>query len=198
MTLIPSPSQTFRQLYGAWRTFWLDRRGLVLFENTPEACVQSFWCAVVVLPMVLVLRLLQSDYGATVEANSALRLASVEITGYVIQWTIWPVLAEPLSRFLQRRDQYYRYICALNWITAPLILLFVLVTVIVVIFPLPVIAIRAITLCAVLWSMVLHSYILKNGLQVPMITAIPIVIVEFFLGQTILLWRESLLGNVPM
>lgn len=190
--------ETYLQLYGAWRTFWLDKRGIMLFGNTPEALLQSFWCGVVLLPAYVLLLALQPGYSALMDHNSTGRLVSVETITYVMGWIAWPVVAQPITAFLERRDQYFNYICAYNWVSAPMLALFLLLSVIETLLPLPEIVTIGLTIGAIFWRLFLHSFVIRNTLQITGMASIPLIIFDFILGQMILVWRHGLLLTAAM
>lgn len=193
MRFKPTPSDTFRNLYGAWRIFWLDRRAVGLFENTPEAFLQSFWCAVILLPAIILLRLLQPEYGEMIETNGIMRLAVIETISYVIIWTAWPVAAAALTSFLDREDHYFHYIGTFNWLTAPLTLLHLILSLVHAAIGLPDIVITGLTIGVIFWSLFLHGFVARTCLNISGVAAIPLVVFDFLLGIIILYWRTSLL-----
>jgi hypothetical protein len=52
---MPSITEILRSLYGAWRLLVVDRHGILAFDGTRSAALRSFWVAVVMLPIIIIL-----------------------------------------------------------------------------------------------------------------------------------------------
>ncbi len=110
---IPSSQEAFTAIYGAWRLFRFDPRGLTLFEDSVPACIQSFFAAVIVAPGFALIRLV--DYQGTEPATGFLGILLAETLAYVIIWTAFPLALFYLSRAIGRESRYLLAVTALNW-----------------------------------------------------------------------------------
>ena len=99
-------------LYGAWRLFLRDPRGVEWMDDSIEAYWKSFTCALVVLPVYAVWIGVRSS---GLEDVGFIRIVTVEGIEYVIQWVAWPLIMAYLAPAIGRDDQYLRYIVAFNW-----------------------------------------------------------------------------------
>lgn len=99
-------------LYGAWRLAHLDRRGLELFDKTPAGAIRSFYAAVLVAPMyVLVLTMAPVERAGSHGPQWLL----VEAIAYVVSWLAYPVVIEQLTRSMGCRNLFEGYLSAYNW-----------------------------------------------------------------------------------
>lgn len=100
-------------LAGAWRLARLDRAGMRYFEATPEAFWRSFQAAIVAAPIYALLVLLRADDHPL--SPDPLRAALIEVIGYVIQWTAFPLAAWYLTRAFNCSGRYFGFMVAYNW-----------------------------------------------------------------------------------
>lgn len=99
-------------LFGAWRLFLRDPRGIEWMENSVEGYWKSFTCALVVLPVYAVWVFMRS---AGLEDVSFVRIVTVEGIEYIIQWVSWPLIMAYAVSAIGRDDKYLQYIIAFNW-----------------------------------------------------------------------------------
>ncbi len=112
-----------RGVFIAWRLFLWDRRVVPLIDDSPGGALKSFWCALLILPLVFVNWAFQDATASTVPGNFGLlvdkagwgRTLTVLAIFYVIQWTAWPVVVHWLAAFLGSGRYYCRYLAAYNW-----------------------------------------------------------------------------------
>jgi hypothetical protein len=82
-----------------------------MFDASPHGFWRSFWAAVLVAPAFLILDILAGGLGD----NSGARQIAIQLIGYVIDWTAFPVVMITICDSLGRWPQYTRYIVAYNW-----------------------------------------------------------------------------------
>jgi hypothetical protein len=112
-----------RGVFTAWRLFLWDRRAVALIDDSPGGALKSFWCALLILPLVFINWALQDatpstvpgNFGVLVEKAGLARTLSVLAIFYVIHWTAWPVVMHGLAAFLGSGRYYCRYLAAFNW-----------------------------------------------------------------------------------
>ncbi|MCR6629684.1 MAG: hypothetical protein NVV74_06315 [Magnetospirillum sp.] len=96
---------------GAFRLARRDPGGAAYFDDSPHGFWRSFWAAAVVAPAFLILDLLSGGFGETAGA----RQIAIQLIGYVIDWTAFPVLMITVADSLGKWPNYMRYIVAYNW-----------------------------------------------------------------------------------
>ena len=99
-------------LYGVWRLFLRDPRGIEWLDVSIEGFWKSFFCAVVVLPIFGVWVFIRNS---GLEDVGFIRLVTVEGIGYVVQWVTWPLVMAYIAPAIGRDDNFIRYIVAFNW-----------------------------------------------------------------------------------
>jgi hypothetical protein len=105
--------EVFTALYGAYRLARLDKGGLKFFDVTNQGFWNSFYAAVLVAPLYVVLLLIR--YSNLHEHVPLIRFFAIEAIAYVIAWVAFPLLMASLARLLEREAFYIRYIVAYNW-----------------------------------------------------------------------------------
>lgn len=98
-------------LTGAFRLARRDPAGLNCFDASPHGFWRSFWAAALVAPAFLIIDLLSGGF----TAETSLRQLAVKLIGYVIDWTLFPVVMITIADSLGKWPHYTRYIVAYNW-----------------------------------------------------------------------------------
>ncbi|MGQ0675261.1 MAG: hypothetical protein ACT4N4_04135 [Rhodospirillales bacterium] len=119
--MIPDAGHVAAALAGAFRLLRFDWSGFQFFDRTMDGLWRSFFCAVLILPLYVLLIALRLD--ETELANPALRILLVEAIAYVIGWTAFPLIMAFLANVLDRAEHYPGYIVAYNWSAAPQVVL---------------------------------------------------------------------------
>lgn len=122
----PRPDEVIKDIFIAWRLFRWDRNAVALIDDSREDALRSFWCAVVILPLVFANWALQAatpdnapgSFGVLVERGGLGRTLTVQAIFYVIRWTAWPVLMHWLAAYLGSGRYFLRYLVAYNWSAA--------------------------------------------------------------------------------
>jgi len=180
--MIPSitAAEITQGLYGAWRLFVRDPIGLQFFDDDVAAFWKSFWCAVVVLPGYVLLRVFAPEQ---TEVQTGV-VSTVLIVGllYVIRWLVWPLIMGHLIPVLEREDHYVRYVVAYNWSAGPQILLYVVVLLVSLTGFLPEGWIIFLNLAALGYLLAYHYFIIKVALDLHGMTAAFLVVSEVIVG----------------
>lgn len=115
--MTPSAGQVLAALFGAFRLYRFDAGGFRFFETTEQAFWQSFFCALLILPLYLPLIMLRMD---AVELSAPLyRIVLIEGIAYAIGWLAFPLALFYLTQALDRASRFFGYIVAYNWCAAP-------------------------------------------------------------------------------
>jgi hypothetical protein len=101
-------------MYGAWRFARLDRGAMLWFDRGIDGLWRSFWAAAVAYPGFIVLLVLRTA-PAQWQASGGWRVLAVETIGYVIGWTLFPLVILPFCRWLGRAGEAIDFIIAYNW-----------------------------------------------------------------------------------
>jgi len=169
-----SLNEVSKGVFVAWRLFLWDRRAVALIDDDPGGALKSFWCALVILPLVFVVLALQlatetrspGNIGVLVEKAGPGRMLSVLAVFYVIRWTAWPVLMHWLAGFLGTGRYYFRYVAAYNWSQVIGVMLTMVYAVVDYsgIAPKQLLVVVNMAILTVMWAY--HWFILRNVLDV--------------------------------
>lgn len=94
---------------------WLarfDRRGLGFFDASESGFWHSFLAAVIVLPFFGVALWVSFP---SLGGSDPWRFALAAGIGYVLSWAAYPVIMEPVTRWMDRRPRFLLYVVAYNW-----------------------------------------------------------------------------------
>ncbi len=179
-------------LYGAYRLARLDTDGLRYFDASP----QGFWRAlvagatIVALPHALLLFI---RFAGEPEPPDGTLFAVVNAISYVMAWTMFPLVMFHLSILLDRRHRYLRYVVAYNWAAVlqnGLYLPFAIAERSGLLPP----EAALFLLLLVLLAMIAYSCTVAHlALEVPVLTAVGIVVLDLMLGIFLQVWTDSLL-----
>ena len=180
-------------LYAAWRLFLRDRRAVALFDDSYSGVVKSFFCAVVVLPVYVLL--LFFEPGATGANAGVFRLVGANLIAYVLLWVAWPLLMAYVAPAIDRGKEYCRYVAAGNWAVGPqmLVQLIVLLLAISGFASKPVLELAS--LIALFIVLLYHLFILRVVLRVGLFVGIGLVFGNVILNRLILSLRSFLLSE---
>lgn len=98
-------------LYGAWRLAHFDPDGLRYFDRSIRGFWRSFRVAVLVAPLWFAPIALAPVH----LSDGWFRFTVAEMIGYAIQWFAYPLVAFYLVRLVNRQQEYFLLITALNW-----------------------------------------------------------------------------------
>lgn len=108
----PSKREVVASLYGVWRLAHFDPRGHAFFDTSSGGVRRSFFAAVLVAPLYLLMLTLLPPENA---GGDPARYGLVEGIAYCITWTAYPVMVEELSRRFGVRSRFESYLTAYNW-----------------------------------------------------------------------------------
>lgn len=187
----PALGEILQALYGSWRLARFDPQGLSYLGTTATDFRKSFFAAVIILPVWLILLQLHVQELQITAGWPA--ILSIQLPAYVISWTLYPVIMDSLCRQLDRDAHYYHYITAFNWIRVLQTLVFAAATFVGLLLPgnLSV----GLTFVVLLAVLVYHGFVARQALQVGWGTAAALVFLDFFLGLVITVWADSALLN---
>ncbi len=107
-------SEVAQALYGAWRLACLDPRGMSYFAQDEGAALRSFFAALLVFPVFLLLLPFHIT-PEELEQGSALRVFLVETIGYIVNWVAFPLAMLWITRLLRREALWAEYVTIYNW-----------------------------------------------------------------------------------
>jgi hypothetical protein len=110
-------TETRTALLGALLLARGDARGLGCFDASLGGFWRSFRAAAISYPLYLGLTLGRAE-------NPSWRVAIVETIGYVVSWTLFPLVMLSLCRRFDRDDHFFGFMTAYNWCQVPQIVLF--------------------------------------------------------------------------
>ncbi|SMF07753.1 hypothetical protein SAMN06265365_102227 [Tistlia consotensis] len=129
----PTLSEAAVALWAAGRLLRFDPVAWRTFDDTPETFWKSFWAALPVLPLYLLMITLHlSDVAAAGRPVQAGWLETALIVGlaYVISWTAYPLVLFHLTRAMGKERRFVPLVAAMNWLNVPLSLIGTLAVVI--------------------------------------------------------------------
>lgn len=119
--LVPSRAEAAAAIYGSLRLLRLDADALDYFDRSIEGFWHSFFAAVLGLPAYALLYFVAS--GGEPNGRGLLAMVLVQLLAYVIAWTAYPLLVLGLVPGLGRRDRFFTYMVAYNWLGLPVLVI---------------------------------------------------------------------------
>lgn len=120
-------SRTREAIAGALLLTRFDKSGLRHFDATVEGFWASFMAAFWVAPIELILWLdSQDSANLGPDALDPVHRFAREVIGYGLQWVAFPFVLLMIVDRLGKRDRYFGYMAAYNWLSVPLMALFLL------------------------------------------------------------------------
>jgi len=111
----PSSKELASSLYGAYRLARFDAAGLNYFNISVTGLWNSFFAAILIAPLFGLLILLQFGNLSIEPSPGPVRFGLAHGIGYVISWTIFPLLMLTVTKLLKREVHFVRYITVYNW-----------------------------------------------------------------------------------
>lgn len=176
-----SGSATARALGGALRLMWFDASGLDGFERTPEGFWRSFAVALPVLPLHLWL----TAWPGPADADPGLRLL-LALLVYATLWLAFPVAMLTAVDLLGRRDRYFDFMVANNWMTVPLIGLQCVLALLAGLLPVPPSVVSALAAAIYFYALAVEWFTVRRALSVSGLAAFGVVLLDTVLSQLIL------------
>jgi hypothetical protein len=175
--------EVFEGLYGAWRLLLGDRGAVVLLDDSTAGFWKSFFAAILVLPIYLVM----TAMGA-IEFDSSRRLPAIVLIVlefYVISWVLWPLIIGHVLPIFDRGDKFRLYIVAYNWMSAVGAGLFFIAVLVTTLLPIPDGFSALILVGALLGVLGYHGLIAHTTLNISIGVAIGLTIANFILHEIV-------------
>lgn len=111
--------------------FLRDPRAAHLFENSYAGALRSYWAAIVILPIYMLIiggqYAMPSDsyasFGTLVAQAGLLSAALAKFCVYTLCWFVaWPLIVDRLATYLDCEKNFFRYVAAYNWMHVPYVL----------------------------------------------------------------------------
>ncbi|MGE5476079.1 MAG: hypothetical protein ACM3Q1_05455 [Bacteroidales bacterium] len=175
-------------LTGAFRLARRDPGGMDCFDASAHGFWRSFWAAALVAPAFIVIDLLAGTLNTATDLHSI----AVKLIGYVVDWTLFPVVMITIADSLDRWPLYTRYIVAYNWSAVVQMAALLPVAILAVSAPSHATALLAQGVTIVL--LVYRAYVAHVALKVPVFTAAGIVLLDILLAGLLRVVTERLSG----
>ncbi|MCF8482802.1 MAG: hypothetical protein K9H25_20455 [Rhodospirillum sp.] len=175
--------QAARVLRGLGRVLRLNPLGFKEFENTPGEALRSFQAALWLAPVFVLYAAMDRFTGD--EASGPLgAFAVLKAAHYVIGWTLFPVVMEGISRLLGRRQVYFRWLAAYNWLQVPIMLAYLPVAVASLLGAGgPGGPVAFLDLALFLGMATYLGFLARHGLGLPLSSAVAVVVLDLILTQ---------------
>jgi hypothetical protein len=184
-----------RNLKGGLRLFLRDPSGFTLIDQGVVGFWSSFRCALFILPAYFAI-LYSPVTGGGPQDVGIFKLVTGEIVFYVLGWIVWPAAFIHLMKLPKQKDAYIKYMTALNWSSAPMVMLVLSVTLVQenmpsdIALPLGL----ALSLGGLAWRFVVHGFIIKASFDQSRFFTVMMVLGDFMMGQTVISMRFSYFG----
>jgi len=170
-------------LYGAYRLARFDPNGLQFFEHSIGAFWRSFFAAVIVAPIFAIFLSIRYSTG---EISASLpAFITYEAAGYIIAWLAFPVVMEGLSRTLDCRQHYVKFIIAYNWIMVIQNAVYLPIVIFGVGGMVSQGTANGLALIALMWTFIYTGYVATKALEIPPMSAAGIVFIDLLLALLI-------------
>ena len=182
-------AEILRGLAGAARIIRFDATARDWYEDSLVAAKRSFWAALLGLPFDLLTRVVPSPVQPDRGFDPVL-----DLLGYVIGWTAYPLAAWYLTRALRVNARYARYLTAYNWLNVVQLALFAPLTALLRLSGNVGDAANIVGLGIFALSAAYLYFTARVFLQVPSHQAVGLVVVDYGLTLTIVQMVDSLRG----
>lgn len=174
---------------GAFRLARRDPGGLDCFDSSPYGFWRSFWAAALVAPAFIIIDLL----AGTLNTDTGFHALAVKLIGYVIDWTLFPVVMITIVDSLGKWPLYTRYIVAYNW--SAVVQMAVLLPVAIMAVSAPSHATMLIAQAVTIVLLVYRAYVAHVALAVNLGTAAGIVLLDVLLAGLLRVVSDRLMGG---
>jgi hypothetical protein len=188
---VPGLNEILRSLYGAYRLARFDAGGLTHFDATPGGFWKSFFAAVIVAPLYLILLAVRIENGPA-DIESA-RLLAVESIAYVIGWVIYPLVMATVARLIDRERHYVRYIVAYNWTSVWQNVIYLPIAILSVAGLLTGGAGGLLAVAGLIVVLVYAWFVARTALDIPGLFAVPLVGLDITLGLMLNSFADGLI-----
>ncbi|GEO82927.1 hypothetical protein ROR02_30580 [Pararhodospirillum oryzae] len=161
----------------------LNPRGFEVLGATRGDAARSFWAAFVLLPLFVLYTGLEA-----LERGPGLNLGlfgAVKIEHYVLGWVLYPVIMDFVSRLLDRRDAYYRWLTAYNWVQVPIMAAFLPLVLLAALGLAPADALTLLNGIVFLAMSIVLGFVARHGLFLPLSSTIGVVVLDLVVGEAV-------------
>jgi hypothetical protein len=180
-------------LYGAFRLACLKRDGVHYFNTSLQGFWRSFFAALLVLPLYVILIALR--FGEPGLTHDTFRYVSVELISYAVSWVAFPLAIQPFARQFEREENYLGFIVAYNWAAVLQSVFYLPIAMLIVTQLIPAPYDSIISLLAISLIMVYVWFIARVALDVPAGVAIAVVGFDIILSIVIRALSESMMRS---
>ncbi len=184
-------AETVRSVFGVYRLARFDRNGLSFLDGTPTGAARSFYCALLLLPPLVIMRIVNLDW---MDVDIPLdHLLLVETISYVVKWTAFPVAISFLVHPMGRQHRLCHFVSAYNWSNV------IWTAVLFPLFTLTAIGVFSQTAgfflidLATILLLVYEGYIIRVSLETSAAVAVALVVADLLLALQIIGWTNNLL-----
>jgi len=186
-----SAREVISALYGAYRLARLDRGGADYFDKSLEGFWRSFFAAVLVLPLFVILIALR--FGEPGLTQNTFRYFSIEMTSYAMSWVAFPLAMLPVARFFDRDQNFLGFIVAYNWASVLQSVLYLPIAMLLVTQMIPEGFAGLLSFAAIGFIMVYIWFVTRVTLDVSAGVAIAVVGLDFMLSVLIRTFSEGMM-----
>jgi hypothetical protein len=111
--MTPSWSEISFGVFGAWRLFRLDPKGMTYFDTSLEGFWKSFFAAVLVAPAYAIILAIELSDAETIAHPASIVI--IQTLAYVISWLAFPLASFYVIQKMGRASRFVGYIVAFNW-----------------------------------------------------------------------------------
>ena len=180
--MIPA-AELRNSIAGALRLARFDSSALNAFNRTLEGFWRSFFAAVIVGPLQLLL-----SFEVAANSGGAARIGDdwpLGLLAFIVHWLAFPVVMLTVVDWLDRRHRFFVFLVALNWSNLVQVGLLLLVYSPAAAMLLPAQLLRLVGSVAVAYILVYEWFIAKVGLDISGGKAVAIVLLDSFIGAAI-------------
>lgn len=175
-----APQDAASGLYGAVLLLKRDTKGLAWFDASQRGVVNSFWAAALVLPAFLILELAEGSFAKNA---GVLRALAIEISGFVMFWTAFPLIMATIADTLDRGRLWPRFVVAYNWSGAVQMAVYFPIAFLAALFPGLGTGLASLMVTAFLLAY--QGFVAHKALEISPLTAAGVIILDVLLGLLI-------------
>lgn len=175
--------EIIKALYASIYLAKFDSNGFNYLGTTITSFWRSFSAAAIVLPFFLILVIMRFN---RLEIESGFpRYLGLDLCSYTLSWLVFPLIIEGISRSLNRRGSYIKFMVAYNWSMVPQNILYAIIIIASYVGLFSNKLANTLTLFVLMWTFALTWFVVRKGLGVSAIIAIGLVIIDFLLSLII-------------
>ena len=173
-----------KALFAAWQLFLRRPGAISKFDNTVEASRYSFCGAIYALPIYWLLISIGPDI--VPETRSLLQTNLIHAIFYFLVWTMWPLAMWHLSKLVNKRSLFLRYLTAYNWSMVIQAAIWLVSFAIILSFSLTGSAARMATVLTICVVVLYHIHILRAAFELGVVPAAALASFKLILYQILL------------